>query len=60
MKIRRDIASLPESLLRSPLAGTRQETLAPPAPRFPAVGRYRVVLAECVLWKRRFRPTLRG
>src|SRR5262249_39836653 len=32
-----------ESLLRSPLAATRPQALAPPAPRFPAVARYRVV-----------------
>jgi serine/threonine protein kinase len=32
-----------QSLLRSPLASTRPEALAQPAPRFPAIVRYRVV-----------------
>jgi WD40 repeat protein/predicted Ser/Thr protein kinase len=32
-----------ESLLRSPLAGSRPQAFAPPAPQFPAIGRYRVV-----------------
>jgi WD40 repeat protein/predicted Ser/Thr protein kinase len=32
-----------ESLLRSPLAATRPQALAPPAPRFPAIARYRVL-----------------
>jgi WD40 repeat protein/predicted Ser/Thr protein kinase len=32
-----------ESLLRSPLAGSRPTAFAPPTPRFPAIGRYRVV-----------------
>jgi WD40 repeat protein/predicted Ser/Thr protein kinase len=32
-----------ESLLRSPLAGSRPTTFVPPAPRFPAIDRYRVV-----------------
>jgi Flp pilus assembly protein TadD/predicted Ser/Thr protein kinase len=32
-----------ESLLRSPLAATRAQAPAPPAPRFPAIARYRVV-----------------
>ncbi len=32
-----------ESLLRSPLAGSRPKAFAPPAPRFPAIDRYRVV-----------------
>ncbi|HJZ54831.1 MAG TPA: hypothetical protein VKE74_07720, partial [Gemmataceae bacterium] len=36
-------AQTAEALLRSPLAGARREGPAPPAPRFPAVGRYRVV-----------------
>jgi hypothetical protein len=36
-------AQADESLLRSPLAGSRPQASAPPAPRFPAVGRYRVV-----------------
>src|SRR5262249_30745893 len=30
---------------RSPLAGSRPQAFAPPAPRFPAIGRYRVVRA---------------
>src|SRR5262245_5407378 len=36
-------AEAAESLLRSPLASTRPQALAPPAPRFPAIARYRVV-----------------
>ena len=36
-------AEAAESLLRSPLAGSRPKAVAPPAPRFPAIGRYRVV-----------------
>src|SRR5262249_6111118 len=32
-----------ESRLRSPLAGSRPNAFAPPAPRFPAIDRYRVV-----------------
>src|SRR5262249_4483257 len=36
-------AQAAESLLRSPLAATRPQALAPPAPRFPAIARYRVV-----------------
>jgi WD40 repeat protein len=36
-------AQADDSLLRSPLASTRLQALAPPAPRFPAIARYRVV-----------------
>src|SRR5262249_12770262 len=36
-------AQADESLLRSPLAGSRPQAIAPPAPRLPAIGRYRVV-----------------
>src|SRR5262249_56911402 len=36
-------AQAAESLLRSPLAGARPQALAPPARRFPAIARYRVV-----------------
>jgi predicted Ser/Thr protein kinase len=36
-------AQADESLLRSPLASTRPQAFAPAAPRFPAIGRYRVV-----------------
>jgi WD40 repeat protein/predicted Ser/Thr protein kinase len=36
-------AEASESLLRSPLAGARLPAIAPPAPRLPTVGRYRVV-----------------
>src|SRR5262245_39747216 len=36
-------AQADESVLRSPRAGSRPQTLAPPAPQLPAVGRYRVV-----------------
>jgi WD40 repeat protein/predicted Ser/Thr protein kinase len=36
-------AQADESLLRSPLAATRPQALAPPAPRFPTIARYRVV-----------------
>src|SRR5262245_53307120 len=36
-------AQADESLLRSPLAAPRPQALAPPAPRFPAIARYRVV-----------------
>src|SRR5262249_57598044 len=36
-------AQADESLLRSPLASTRPQALAPPAPQLPAIGRYRVV-----------------
>src|SRR5262245_9105056 len=36
-------AQADEALLRSPLADTRPEVIPPPAPRFPAIGRYRVV-----------------
>src|SRR5262245_46693794 len=36
-------AQADESLLRSPLVGSRPQGLAAPAPRLPAVGRYRVV-----------------
>src|SRR5215470_14865988 len=39
-------AQTDESLMRSPLASTRPQALAPPAPQFPTLGRYRVV---CVL-----------
>src|SRR5262245_14683161 len=36
-------AQAAESLLRSPLAGSRPQPLPPATPRFPVVGRYRVV-----------------
>src|SRR6516165_1430722 len=36
-------AQATESLLRSPLAGSRPKEFAPLAPRFPAIDRYRVV-----------------
>ena len=36
-------AQAAELLLRSPLAATRPQAFAPPAPRFPAIARYRVV-----------------
>jgi eukaryotic-like serine/threonine-protein kinase len=36
-------AQADESLLRSPLAGSRPQAIAPPAPQLPAIGRYRVV-----------------
>src|SRR5262249_3228131 len=36
-------AQADESLMRSPLASTRPQALAPPAPHLPALGRYRVV-----------------
>src|SRR5262245_27518991 len=36
-------AQADESLLRSPLSAPRPQALAPPAPRFPAIARYRVV-----------------
>jgi WD40 repeat protein/predicted Ser/Thr protein kinase len=36
-------AQAAELLLRSPLAATRPQAFAPPAPRFPAIARYRVL-----------------
>jgi WD40 repeat protein/predicted Ser/Thr protein kinase len=36
-------AQAAESLLRSPLAGSRPKAFAPPAPRFPIIDRYRLV-----------------
>jgi WD40 repeat protein/predicted Ser/Thr protein kinase len=36
-------AQADESLLRSPLVGSRPQAPAPPAPHLPAIGRYRVV-----------------
>jgi WD40 repeat protein/predicted Ser/Thr protein kinase len=42
--LRRDREAQADELpLRSPLAGARPPAIAPPAPRLPAVGRYRVV-----------------
>src|SRR5262245_29974128 len=38
-----DRAQADESLLRSPLAGSRPQAIAPPAPQIPAIGCYRVV-----------------
>src|SRR5262249_6049846 len=36
-------AKADEALLRSPLAGSRPQAFPPAAPRFPAIGRYRLL-----------------